>query len=80
MCEAEDAQAPIKVKMNFCASRARACSSGQLRILLHSQSRPRSVGASKTRCPSTREHMSYEAAPGGGWRPTAQKKSRVQRA
>lgn len=75
-----DAQAPIKVKMYFWARSASACSSGQLRILLHTQSRPRSVGASRTRCPSTREHMSYEAAPGGGCLPTAQKKSRVQRA
>jgi hypothetical protein len=65
--------------MYFCARSASACSSGYLRIFLDIQSRLRSVGASRTRCPSTREHMSYEAAPGGGCRPTAQKKSRVQR-
>jgi hypothetical protein len=35
---------------------------------MHTQSRPRSVGGSRTRCPSTREHMSYEAAPGAASR------------
>ncbi|KAI9458093.1 hypothetical protein F5148DRAFT_335486 [Russula earlei] len=38
-----DAQAATRVNMYFCARRARACSSKQLRIL-DAQSRPRSVG------------------------------------
>ena len=36
-----------KVKMYFWARRASACSSAQLNIFLHTQSRPNSVGASR---------------------------------